>query len=227
MKQENTFLVEVPELNRQLALTQGIMNPQQTSTKPFLNLITNLDLVDKNVLDLGCGSGALSILAARGGAKVVAVDIEKKAIEITKLNLSNEARETQKNVIIVASNLYSNIEKTTNSPDLKFDFVFFNNPLIAGESPHSTTSVDSFAGKNFEVIIRALIDLPLVIKPNGHAYFLVIDSKISLPGIWTVEHLKKFLPQGWSCNRASELVEIDKDIGLFCCLFSVANQNGF
>jgi len=41
------------------------------------------------VLDVGCGSGALSVLAARCGADVVAVDVDAEAVEAT---LANAAR---------------------------------------------------------------------------------------------------------------------------------------
>jgi len=38
------------------------------------------------VLDVGCGSGALSVAAARAGATVVAVDVDPVAVEATRAN---------------------------------------------------------------------------------------------------------------------------------------------
>jgi len=54
------------------------------STQLCLELMEELDFKGKKVLDVGCGSGILSIYAAKQGAeKVVAVDIDPFAVEET------------------------------------------------------------------------------------------------------------------------------------------------
>lgn len=47
-----------------------------------------VDLVGEGdrLLDVGCGSGALSVLGARLGAQVVAIDIDATAVETTRVN---------------------------------------------------------------------------------------------------------------------------------------------
>ena len=48
---------------------------------------TNNDIIDKNVLDLGCGTGRLSLGAAFLGAKqVVGIDIDKDAVKLASWN---------------------------------------------------------------------------------------------------------------------------------------------
>jgi len=48
------------------------------------------NIEEKVILDLGCGSGRLTIGAALTGAKkVIGVDMDKRAIEITKENIKN------------------------------------------------------------------------------------------------------------------------------------------
>ena len=47
------------------------------------------DLQNKKLLDLGCGVGRYSHLAAMKGAKVMGIDISPKAIEIAKKKLKN------------------------------------------------------------------------------------------------------------------------------------------
>ena len=52
----------------------------------MMDMIDGMDLENKHFLELGCGSGAISVLATHKGAKVTASDIDPKAVENTKLN---------------------------------------------------------------------------------------------------------------------------------------------
>jgi ribosomal protein L11 methyltransferase len=57
------------------------------STQLSLQLLSELDLKGKKILDVGCGSGILSIYCAKKGAsEVVAVDIDPLAVEETVEN---------------------------------------------------------------------------------------------------------------------------------------------
>lgn len=51
-----------------------------------LELLDGLDLDGRAVADVGCGSGVLGIAAARRGAQVVAVDIDRDALAVTAEN---------------------------------------------------------------------------------------------------------------------------------------------
>jgi ribosomal protein L11 methyltransferase len=51
-----------------------------------LELLDELDLEGRTVADVGCGSGVLAIAAARRGARVVAVDVDEAAVEVTREN---------------------------------------------------------------------------------------------------------------------------------------------
>lgn len=211
------FFEKVEELNRDFAVFSGVMSPKQASTKLFLKLINKLsdDINQKHVLDLGCGTGVLAIALARNGAKVVAVDINENAIKNTKFNIEQEEKNVQDNINLYISDLYSG--------DLRFDFIVFNNPTIKGLPVHKTTSSDSFAGDGFEVNKRALNNLPNILKEKGSGYFLVIESKNKLPGIWTQEHLKKALPKGFTFKKATEEIEIDKSLGLSYCIYQACS----
>ncbi len=83
-------------------------------------LIRSFDVKDdESVLELGCGSGIVSIHCARDGAKVTCGDINPKAVELTKLNASNngvvlDVRETD---------IYSDI-------DGMYDTIIFNLPYL-------------------------------------------------------------------------------------------------
>lgn len=56
------------------------------TTATCLGLLEGLLGPGTRVLDVGCGSGALSVVAARGGAEVVAIDIDPVAVDATIAN---------------------------------------------------------------------------------------------------------------------------------------------
>lgn len=88
----------VPEWERDTPLRAGrtavYLNPglsfgtgSHASTQLCLQGLEGVDIVGKAVLDLGCGSGILSICALRLGASTaVAVDIDPKAVDVAYEN---------------------------------------------------------------------------------------------------------------------------------------------
>ncbi len=61
---------------------------EHETTRSCLEVMCDIDFKDKTVLDIGCGTGILGIVAALLGArKVVALDIAKEAIETTSINI--------------------------------------------------------------------------------------------------------------------------------------------
>lgn len=69
------------------SLEQYTIPTDFAATMLYVAAYTYNDIVDKNVLDLGCGTGRLALGAAFLGAKqVVGVDIDKTAIRLTLEN---------------------------------------------------------------------------------------------------------------------------------------------
>lgn len=61
-----------------------------TSTRQVLATLENIDLEGASVLDIGCGSGVLSIAVARHGARgALALDIDQAAIDATVENAAH------------------------------------------------------------------------------------------------------------------------------------------
>lgn len=73
------------------------------------------------VLEVGCGSGVLSIAAARRASEVVAVDISPLAIENTKLNCE---RNGLQNVTVLESDMYADVQGP-------FDIIISNAPVAS------------------------------------------------------------------------------------------------
>jgi ribosomal protein L11 methyltransferase len=61
------------------------------STRLALDLLGRIELNDATVIDVGCGTGVLSIAAARLGATVHALDTDQAAISATRDNAARNA----------------------------------------------------------------------------------------------------------------------------------------
>ena len=80
------------------------------------------DLKGKNVLDIGCGSGILSVTAAINGAEVLAIDINKGALKSTQIM----AERFGVKVETLGSDLFQNVKG-------KFDLILFNPPYVPAD----------------------------------------------------------------------------------------------
>lgn len=118
----------------------GVFPPHYTfSTKILLDYISQIELKGKTVLELGCGSGIISLYASKKEAIVTASDINESALTALK-----EASIKNNLVIeIINSNLFKAI---TNS---NFDYIFINPPYYP-KSPQDVKEKAWFCGENFE-----------------------------------------------------------------------------
>jgi len=74
-----------------------------------------------SVLELGCGSGIVSLTCAKGGAAVWGVDINPEAVRCAR---ENAERNSIRNARFMASDLFAAI------PEQKFDAILFNPPYL-------------------------------------------------------------------------------------------------
>ena len=86
------------ELDPGLAFGTG----QHPTTRMCLELLGELDLDGQKLLDVGCGSGILSIAAAKLGAVVVASDLDEWCIAATREN-------AEKNGVVVVTHLAAGV----------------------------------------------------------------------------------------------------------------------
>ena len=109
------------------------------STRILLNYIKELPLKDKSFLEPGCGSGLVSIFAAKKKAIVTATDINPVAIEFLKKNsLQNNVKLT-----IIESDLFQDI------PKQHFDIIAINPPYYK-KQPQSAKDYAWYCGENGE-----------------------------------------------------------------------------
>jgi len=120
----------------------------------------------ERVLEVGCGTGFVSISKALEGANVTAVDIDPVAVELTGHNAAVNGCE----VAVSRSDLFSEVEG-------RFDAVLFNPPYLP-TSPNDLTGsgLDAAVGggrRGDEVVLRFLDGLGSHLASRGRAYLLL------------------------------------------------------
>ena len=81
---------------------EGVYEPAEDSWL----MVEHLPFFKGSVLEIGCGSGIISINLAKRGNQVTAVDINPKAIEATKIN----SRKNNVELEIIKGNMFSKLK---------------------------------------------------------------------------------------------------------------------
>ncbi len=132
------------------------------STKLLLDFIQTKNLKDKTFLELGCGSGIISVYAAKKGAIVTATDINTTALVF----LEKSASENKVKLTILESNLFEKLENKS------FDYVIINPPYYP-KKPNSIKEKAWFCGENFEYFEVLFLQLPAFLSNNNQTYMIL------------------------------------------------------
>lgn len=129
--------------------------------KPLENEHRLVDWIEdgKTVLDMGCGSGVLTVFAALKSTHVTAVDINPEAVENTRLNCASHGLE---NVTATVSDMF-------NAVNDQYDYIissppFFRIPFAA--SQHQWATSNHFVDDLFTNARNHL-------RPGGHLVVLL------------------------------------------------------
>jgi release factor glutamine methyltransferase len=164
------FTIEVPPT---------VFHPQLYFSSKFLgSYIVKLDIRDKKVLDIGAGSGILSLYAARSGAQVVAVDINAKAVEATLKNAKMNGHEG--NIVAIKSDLF----KSLSPLDKKFDLIISNPPYYTG-TPKDTSDAAWRGGDNYLFIRKLAEGISDFISATGKV-LIVLSSDTDIKTISSI-----------------------------------------
>lgn len=153
-------------LGLSLTIYPSVFHPKFYLTSKFFgNFLQGLDLSGKEFLEIGCGSGILSLIAARRGAQVTAVDINPRAVECTALNA--QANGLEKRVRTLESDLFDKL-----APDECFDVILWSPPFFPRD-PVDIADHAWNAGRGFSVIQRFASNAGSHLRENGRILFLL------------------------------------------------------
>lgn len=137
----------------------GVFHPGFFYSTIFLaDFLATQNIKEKTFLELGCGTGLLSVLASRAGAIVTASDLNTKAIDNTRFN----AEQNFTDIHVVHSDLFDALTE-------KFDWIIINPPYYAQPVSDEETLAWN-CGKNFEYFKKLFSQL----KSHIHATSEVI-----------------------------------------------------
>ena len=135
------------------------------STQFLLQYIKKLPLQAKKILELGAGSGLISVYAAKKGASVTATDINPIAIEFLQKN----SKQNQVELTIIHSDLFERI------PVQEFDIVAINPPYYK-KAPQTPIDYAWYCGENGEYFFRVFRQLPAYLHKNTDVIMTLCDG---------------------------------------------------
>ena len=132
------------------------------STKFILEFLQQQSIANKTFLELGSGSGLISTIAAKAGARVTASDISTKAVENTALN----ANQNKVSVQVVKSDIFDQLQTTI------FDWIVINPPYYA-KRPSTEAELAWHCGEHFEYFEKLFTQLPNHIHNNSEVIMVL------------------------------------------------------
>jgi len=146
------------------------------STKFLISHLKNYELKNKNILELGAGSGMISVFCAKNFAEVTASDISKTAVE----NIIANAKLNNCNITAIHSDLFDSI------PNQNFDFIIINPPYFPKDAS-TESELAWFCGGDFQYFEKLFKQLPDYLIPET-IVLMVLSENCSIK---TIEAIAK------------------------------------
>lgn len=151
-----------------LRIEPGVFHPAFFfSTRYLVEILDGLKdkLPGKSLLELGAGSGLLSLLAARYGAQVTASDLNKTAVA----TLIENAAANRLQVKCIHSDLFQEI------PPQRFDFVLINPPYFK-KNPATDADLAWYCGENSEYFRSLFATLAPYLEKDSECLMILADN---------------------------------------------------
>ena len=121
-----------------LIISKGVFHPGFFNSSIILaNFTSKLNLQNKNLIEIGSGSGLISLVAASKGAFVTAIDLNPAAVKCSKSNADRNGLK----IDCFQSDLFKSVSPKT------FDFIIINPPYFP-KNPTSPDQLAWFCGEN-------------------------------------------------------------------------------
>jgi release factor glutamine methyltransferase len=131
----------------------------------FAKFLQSQDFAGKSVIEVGCGSGILSLSAAKAGAaSVLALDINPAAVEATRINA---AKNNLPQVTSLQSDLFSGLPAATTA-----DVIITSPPSFSGE-PRDAADRAWHAGPGYRDILSLFDQAARHLNAEGKIYLLI------------------------------------------------------
>jgi release factor glutamine methyltransferase len=156
-----------------ITIEPGVFHPGLfQSTLALIEVMGRETLAEKKFLEVGCGSGLISVWAAKQGASVTAIDISLNAVSCARQNAINN----QVVITVLESDLFTEINKNEN-----WDLLAVNPPYYPA-APKAEWEHAWFCGPELEYFQRFFAGLPLVTHSDSKI-FMVLSEDCDLAGI--------------------------------------------
>ena len=154
----------------ELTIIPTVFHPKFFFSSTYLfDFVSTLNLTGKRFLEIGCGSGLISLLAHQKKAVVTACDINDVAVDCTKLNFEKNFGKEIANVSVFKSDLFDAI------PDSKFDIIVINPPYFF-EDVKTDDQLAWNCGKNGEYFVKLFFGLKHYTLPESDVYMILADN---------------------------------------------------
>ncbi len=152
-----------------LVITKGVFHPAFFNSSPILAKFTeNLDIQNKKVLEIGSGSGLISLVAASKGAIVTAIDLNPDAVTCTQQN----AIRNNLSINCIKSDLFQSLPPTI------FDVILINPPYFP-QNPETKEQLAWYCGLNHGYFQRFFEQLPNYQKDTSEV-FMILSEDVAL-----------------------------------------------
>ena len=182
-----------------ILVTPSVFNPKVPRTGAFLAAHIDSRLVagDAEVLDMGTGSGACAVAAARHARRVVAVDINPAAVRCATINaLLNHV---EHRIEVRYGDLFAPVAGE------RFDLILFNPPFLRG-TPRDDRER---AWRSPDIAERFAAGLGDHLKPGGAALLLL--STFGEAGVF----LEEFRTRGFAVSVLAQQRFVNERLAIF------------
>ncbi len=148
------------------------------TSRYFGRYLATLNFHEMKGLDVGCGSGLLSLVAASKGARMVALDVNPAAVTATLENAATNM--LSKQIIPLRSDLFAGLSAMHRN----FDFILCNPPYYPGEAADMSGRA-WHGGNRYDFLQRLANESAGYLRSGGSIYFILstdvdVDRILSL-----------------------------------------------